>query len=63
MAARDKLDWFLQNVEKAERMSEWIQEQGKEILRLETENERLRAVQRLIWDYRACAARYRGEPT
>jgi hypothetical protein len=62
MAARDKLNWFLQNVEKAERMSEWIQEQEKEILRLETENERRRAVQRLIWDYRDYAARYRGEP-
>ena len=36
--------------------------QKKEMLRLVTENERLRAVQRLIWDYRDYAARYRGEP-
>ncbi|HWP83202.1 MAG TPA: hypothetical protein VNN76_11170 [Bacteroidota bacterium] len=51
MSAIDELNWFLENIEKETNLCEWLEEQKKEILLLKTENERQRAVRRLIIEY------------
>lgn len=53
MSAIDELNWFLENIEKEANLCEWLEEQKKEILLLKTENERQRAVRRLIIEYAA----------
>lgn len=53
MSAIDELNWFLENIEKETNLCEWLEEQKKEILLLKTENERQRAVRRLIIEYAA----------
>jgi len=47
------LSWFLKNIEKEGSLCEWLEAEKKEILLLKTENERQRAVRRLIIEYAA----------
>lgn len=53
MSALDKLEWFLKNVEdeKDPIIREWLDKQVEEIRKMKTENERQRAVRRLMVDY------------
>lgn len=53
MSAIDELNWFLKNIGKEDTQCEWLEEQKQEILLLKTENERQRAVRRLIIEYTA----------
>lgn len=53
MSAIDELNWFLKNVENEAGLCEWLEEEKREILLLKTENERRRAVRRLIIAYMA----------
>lgn len=54
MSAVDTLYWFLANVvgESQPELKAWLEEHKKEILNLKTENERQRAVRRLINEYK-----------
>jgi hypothetical protein len=54
MAALDRLEWFLKNVEDESdpEIREWLWRQAQEIKTMKTENERQRAVRRLMLEYK-----------
>ena len=55
MSAIEELSWFLKNIAEGGEsgLCEWLNEQKEAILQLKTENERQRAVRKLIIEYKA----------